>query len=322
MDKRQIVQSNPSSLSASLSFSSQEVALVSFKKLLASESDFGENFLLAKEYLEYAQEKQWDDLEDVVMKYVRKVEDEDTSVDIERRAYGEITITPKKITVTAHLYHATGIGHLKSIAETGLLTDRSGKGGFTDQAGSISQDTSTQAKRQETSKKKIHFGNYQMVGNYFNPFKMQPELDKVIIPKYQLKLQALKEKDSKVKEFQVRSQLMAEVQQDSEVLAAKERLLGPKAMLVIHEPFDQAQYYDNDPDESNTRGLRAVRKSIDVGPEKLFVLVTGGEVSLLVYVKSPESFVLFNPYTMEGTDHSEEDDILEEFVKLFPSDTL
>lgn len=164
MDKRQIVQSNPSSLSASLSFSSQEVALVSFKKLLASESDFGENFLLAKEYLEYAQEKQWDDLEDVVMKYVRKVEDEDTSVDIERRAYGEITITPKKITVTVHLYHATGIGHLKSIAETGLLTDRSGKGGFTDQAGSISQDTSTQAKRQETSKKKIHFGNYQMVG--------------------------------------------------------------------------------------------------------------------------------------------------------------
>lgn len=62
-----------------LAFESESDALVAFRKLIQGDEE-GEHIQKAKEYLAYAQDKKWDDLEDEAIEYVRMHEDFDTSL--------------------------------------------------------------------------------------------------------------------------------------------------------------------------------------------------------------------------------------------------
>jgi len=62
-----------------LSFGSEDEALIAFRKLIKGD-DEGEHFHEAKEYLNYAQDRNWEDLEDEAIRYVRFHEDFDTDM--------------------------------------------------------------------------------------------------------------------------------------------------------------------------------------------------------------------------------------------------
>lgn len=219
------------------------------------------------------------------------------------------------------LYHTTSIDNLEGIASSGLLVSRSGSGGFTSQASSISGDTSTEAKRVATSTGKIHLANLAMALSYFEPFKMRPEVDKILDPLLQTKFNEMQQQNPTLKRYQFygeRAKYEAEILAQNPIIKAKvDKINGPKAILVIHEPFTEAEFYDRDPDESDADNFRAVRKNKDIPATSIFILTSTGDVPLQTYVKNASDYICLDNKT--ATMNKEEEAQLEAFIAKIPA---
>jgi hypothetical protein len=222
---------------------------------------------------------------------------------------------------TVRLYHTTRLANLEHIASKGLLIKQSGTGGFTSQAASISGDKDVEAKRVETSTGKIHLGNLAMALSYLNTFKMQSAIDAIVDPLVderfaKIQSEALQVKPpQKVYAYTLKPGLREEVLKDPIVQERIAKINSPKGILVIHELFAEALYYDLDPDESSAESFRAVRKSKDIAASSLFILTEQGEISLQTYQASPTSYSLVDP---EKVKLNEEDEAaLEAFINTF-----
>lgn len=79
-DNRQVTQMYRT-ITQLVSFNDEKEAINSFRRLIKNDSE-GVNLKKAIEYLEYAQEKGWDDLEDEAIAFVRYHEDINTSIEL------------------------------------------------------------------------------------------------------------------------------------------------------------------------------------------------------------------------------------------------
>jgi hypothetical protein len=236
----------------------------------------------------------------------------------------DVDVNEKISAPNVTLYHATSKDNLTSIGTYGFCVNRSGKGGFTEQACAISGDKETESGRQDTSANRIHFGNYNMVENYFNLFKFQPEIDKIYKEVHDEKMNELRKENPKSRTFQLKPIAHTHATNHITVVKARDKaqeFIKKNVVLVIHEKFSEHAYYDRDPDESGSLGIRSIRKCKDVSPENIFLLMGDEkEIGLTTYIKSPEKYTLFNPGTQTTQyrqKHEEDDELLEMFCRQF-----